>query len=97
MICECPVIHWTDVNTAAPSAVHQCECAVEFRVEGLRRSVECFFLFCGFEIKNQNVMIRFLCTPVLSVVQRMDSVTEGIQRYGGKINAVETDLKKLGI
>lgn len=31
-----------------------------------------------------------------SVVQRMDSVTEGMQRYGGKINAVETDLKKLG-
>lgn len=42
-------------------------------------------------------MIRFLCTSVLSVVQRMDSVTEGIQHYGGKINAVETDLKKLGI
>lgn len=31
-----------------------------------------------------------------SVVQRMDSVTEGMQSYGGKINAVETDLKKLG-
>lgn len=30
------------------------------------------------------------------VVQRMDNVTEGIQNYGGKINAVETDLKKLG-
>uniref|UniRef100_A0AAQ5XNM7 Collectin-12 n=1 Tax=Amphiprion ocellaris TaxID=80972 RepID=A0AAQ5XNM7_AMPOC len=29
------------------------------------------------------------------VVQRMDSVTEGMQNYGGKINAVETDLKKL--
>uniref|UniRef100_A0A3Q1H1P6 Collectin-12 n=1 Tax=Anabas testudineus TaxID=64144 RepID=A0A3Q1H1P6_ANATE len=29
------------------------------------------------------------------VVQRMDSVSEGIQNYGGKINAVETDLKKL--
>uniref|UniRef100_A0A3Q3K5S8 Collectin-12 n=1 Tax=Monopterus albus TaxID=43700 RepID=A0A3Q3K5S8_MONAL len=32
---------------------------------------------------------------VFSVVQRMDSVTEGIQKYGGKIDAVETDLKKL--
>lgn len=38
-----------------------------------------------------------LFLPVLSVVQRMDSVTEGIQNYGGKVNAVETDLKKLGI
>lgn len=26
----------------------------------------------------------------------MDNVTEGMQNYGGKINAVETDLKKLG-
>ncbi|XP_076004089.1 collectin-12 isoform X1 [Genypterus blacodes] len=30
------------------------------------------------------------------VVQRMDNVTEGMQSYGGKIIAVETDLKKLG-
>ncbi|KAK2822601.1 hypothetical protein Q5P01_022666 [Channa striata] len=29
------------------------------------------------------------------VVERMDSVTEGVQKYGGKISAVETDLKKL--
>uniref|UniRef100_A0A3Q4B4G6 Collectin-12 n=1 Tax=Mola mola TaxID=94237 RepID=A0A3Q4B4G6_MOLML len=29
------------------------------------------------------------------VVRRMDNVTEGMQNYGGKINAVETDLKKL--
>lgn len=29
------------------------------------------------------------------VVQRMDNVTEGMQNYGGKIMAVETDLKKL--
>uniref|UniRef100_A0A667X6Q2 Collectin-12 n=1 Tax=Myripristis murdjan TaxID=586833 RepID=A0A667X6Q2_9TELE len=29
------------------------------------------------------------------VVQRMDNVTEGMQNYGGKITAVETDLKKL--
>uniref|UniRef100_A0A671L3E7 Collectin sub-family member 12 n=1 Tax=Sinocyclocheilus anshuiensis TaxID=1608454 RepID=A0A671L3E7_9TELE len=30
------------------------------------------------------------------VVQRMDNVTEGMENYGGKIMAVETDLKKLG-
>uniref|UniRef100_A0A4W4EMN4 Collectin-12 n=1 Tax=Electrophorus electricus TaxID=8005 RepID=A0A4W4EMN4_ELEEL len=29
------------------------------------------------------------------VVQKMDSVTEGMENYGGKIIAVETDLKKL--
>lgn len=29
------------------------------------------------------------------VVQRMDNVTEGMENYGGKIMAVETDLKKL--
>ncbi|XP_061775509.1 collectin-12-like [Nerophis ophidion] len=29
------------------------------------------------------------------VVQKMDDVTEGMQNYGGKISAVETDLKKL--
>ncbi|XP_077086322.1 collectin-12 [Siphateles boraxobius] len=29
------------------------------------------------------------------VVQRMDNVTEGMEDYGGKIMAVETDLKKL--
>ncbi|KAL7879935.1 hypothetical protein SRHO_G00021890 [Serrasalmus rhombeus] len=29
------------------------------------------------------------------VVQKMDSVTEGMENYGGKIMAVETDLKKL--
>lgn len=37
-----------------------------------------------------------LFLPSFSVVQRMDNVTEGMQNYGGKINAVETDLKKLG-
>lgn len=26
----------------------------------------------------------------------MDNMTEGMQNYGGKIIAVETDLKKLG-
>lgn len=30
------------------------------------------------------------------MVQRVDTVSEGIENYGGKITAVETDLKKLG-
>lgn len=29
-------------------------------------------------------------------MQRVDNVSEGIANYGGKIIAVETDLKKLG-
>lgn len=41
-------------------------------------------------------MYLFIYIILLSVVQRMDNVTEGMQSYGGKINAVETDLKKLG-
>lgn len=32
----------------------------------------------------------------VTVVQRVDTVSEGIANYGGKINAVETNLKKLG-
>lgn len=32
----------------------------------------------------------------LTVVQRVDIVSEGIANYGGKIIAVESDLKKLG-
>lgn len=39
------------------------------------------------------IYIQYIMSPV---VQRMDSVTEGLQSYGGKINAVETDLKKMG-
>lgn len=38
----------------------------------------------------------FIYIILWSVVQKMDNVTEGMQSYGGKINAVETDLKKLG-
>lgn len=41
----------------------------------------------------QKKAARLACLPV---VQRVDSVSEGIANYGGKIVAVETDLKKLG-
>lgn len=34
-------------------------------------------------------------TNVLSVVQKVDDVTEGMERYGGKIISVEADLKNL--
>lgn len=36
------------------------------------------------------------CLIFVAVVQRVDTVSEGIANYGGKINAVEKDLKKLG-
>ena len=57
---------------------------------------------CGLLIKDitcdETVTLTFvlpiLCS--LAVVQRVDSVSEGIANYGGKIIAVETDLKKLG-
>lgn len=41
---------------------------------------------------------KLYVTPFVffAVVQRVDSVSEGIASYGGKIIAVETDLKKLG-
>lgn len=38
----------------------------------------------------------FLLCMCISVVQRMDDVTEGMENYEGKIVAVETDLKRLG-
>lgn len=43
---------------------------------------------------DSGLSIIFLVS--LSVVQRVDTVSEGIENYGGKIIAVETDLKKLG-
>lgn len=46
---------------------------------------------------HQFTFIFLFLFLLLPVVQRMDNVTEGMQNYGGKINAVETDLKKLGM
>jgi len=37
-----------------------------------------------------------ICNVCSTVVQKMDNVTEGMENYGGKIMAVEADLKKLG-
>lgn len=48
---------------------------------------------CG-ETVTPTFVLPVLC--FLLVVQRVDSVSEGIANYGGKIIAVETDLKKLG-
>uniref|UniRef100_A0A3P8UK04 Collectin-12 n=1 Tax=Cynoglossus semilaevis TaxID=244447 RepID=A0A3P8UK04_CYNSE len=54
-------------------------------------------------LKTSIALLYVLCTLLTiavavlgyKVVQRVDSVSEGIANYGGKIVAVETDLKKL--
>ncbi|XP_061121431.1 collectin-12-like [Syngnathus typhle] len=54
-------------------------------------------------LKTSIALLYVLCTLLTvavavlgyKVVQRVDSVSEGIANYGGKIIAVETDLKKL--
>ncbi|TDG97433.1 hypothetical protein EPR50_G00225580 [Perca flavescens] len=54
-------------------------------------------------LKTSIALLYVLCTLLTiavavlgyKVVQRVDSVSEGIANYGGKIKAVETDLKKL--
>lgn len=55
----------------------------------------CFYAFSMYMLYSHLFTLHLLF-PLLAVVQRMDNVTEGMQNYGGKINAVETDLKKLG-
>uniref|UniRef100_A0A8C3AU85 Collectin-12 n=1 Tax=Cyclopterus lumpus TaxID=8103 RepID=A0A8C3AU85_CYCLU len=55
-------------------------------------------------LKTSIALLYVLCTLLIiavavlgyKVVQRVDNVSEGIANYGGKIIAVETDLKKLG-
>lgn len=56
------------------------------------------YLFCL--LMKDRACEANLCLPCpvfFTVVQRVDSVSEGIANYGGKIIAVETDLKKLGM
>lgn len=45
---------------------------------------------------DQALTLSPTCVLFVAVVQRVDTVSEGIANYGGKINAVEKDLKKLG-
>lgn len=57
-----------------------------------------FGLLIKVEARDDAMTLTFVL-PVFvfaSVVQRVDSVSEGMENYGGKIIAVETDLKKLG-
>ncbi|KAK2895843.1 hypothetical protein Q8A73_015331 [Channa argus] len=70
---------------------------------GIQEGTECTKCKNDWALRAAIALLYVLCALLTiavavlgyKVVQRMDSVTEGIQKYGGKINAVETDLKKL--
>uniref|UniRef100_A0A3Q3KKI4 Collectin-12 n=1 Tax=Mastacembelus armatus TaxID=205130 RepID=A0A3Q3KKI4_9TELE len=70
---------------------------------GIQEGTECTKCKNDWALRAAIALLYVLCALLTiavavlgyKVVQRMDSVTEGIQNYGGKISAVETDLKKL--
>ncbi|XP_011614584.1 collectin-12 isoform X1 [Takifugu rubripes] len=70
---------------------------------GIQEGTECTKCKNDWALRVAIALLYVLCTLLTiavavlgyKVVQRMDNVTEGMQNYGGKINAVETDLKKL--
>ncbi|XP_057713114.1 collectin-12 [Corythoichthys intestinalis] len=70
---------------------------------GIQEGSECTKCKNDWTLRAAIVLLYVLCALLTiavavlgyKVVQRMDSVTEGMQSYGGKINAVEADLKKL--
>uniref|UniRef100_A0A8C6TFK3 Collectin-12 n=1 Tax=Neogobius melanostomus TaxID=47308 RepID=A0A8C6TFK3_9GOBI len=71
---------------------------------GIQEGTECTKCKNDWALRAAIALLYVLCTLLtiavavlgFKVVQRMDNVTEGMQNYGGKINAVETDLKKFG-
>ncbi|KAM9845335.1 collectin-12 [Aulostomus maculatus] len=70
---------------------------------GIQEGSECTKCKNDWALRAAIALLYVLCAMLTiavavlgyKVVQRMDNVTEGMQNYGGKINAVETDLKKL--
>ncbi|XP_075339476.1 collectin-12-like [Odontesthes bonariensis] len=70
---------------------------------GIQEGTECTKCKNDWALRAAIALLYVLCALLTiavavlgyKVVQRMDNVTEGIQNYGGKIIAVETDLKKL--
>ncbi|XP_035511367.1 collectin-12-like [Morone saxatilis] len=70
---------------------------------GIQEGTQCTKCKNEWALKTSIVLLYVLCTLLTiavavlgyKVVQRVDSVSEGIANYGGKIIAVETDLKKL--
>lgn len=70
---------------------------------GIQEGSECTRCKKDWALRASIVLLYALCALLtiavavlgFKVVQRMDSVTEGMQNYGGKITTVESDLKKL--
>ncbi|XP_034038503.1 collectin-12-like [Thalassophryne amazonica] len=70
---------------------------------GIQEGTECTKCKNDWVLRAAIALLYVLCALLTiavailgyKVVQRMDSVTEGMENYGGKINAVETDIKKL--
>ncbi|XP_030635019.1 collectin-12-like, partial [Chanos chanos] len=70
---------------------------------GIQEGTQCTKCKTEWALKAAIVLLYILCALLTiavavlgyKVVQRVDDVSEGIENYGGKIIAVETDLKKL--
>ncbi|XP_047444728.1 collectin-12-like [Mugil cephalus] len=70
---------------------------------GIQEGTECTKCKNDWALRAAIALLYVLCALLTiavavlgyKVVQRMDNVTEGMQNYGGKIDAVETDIKKL--
>ncbi|XP_078143817.1 collectin-12 [Centroberyx gerrardi] len=70
---------------------------------GIQEGTECTKCKNDWALRAAIALLYVLCALLTiavavlgyKVVQRMDNVTVGMQNYGGKIIAVETDLKKL--
>lgn len=70
---------------------------------GIQEGTQCTKCKNEWALKTSIALLYVLCTLLTiavavlgyKVVQRVDSVSEGIANYGGKIIAVESDLKKL--
>lgn len=70
---------------------------------GIQEGTECTKCKNDWALRAAIALLYVLCALLTiavavlgyKVVEKMDNMTEGMQNYGGKINAVETDLKKL--
>ncbi|XP_045566748.1 collectin-12 isoform X1 [Salmo salar] len=70
---------------------------------GIQEGTQCTKCKNEWALKTSIALLYVLCTLLTiavavlgyKVVQKVDNVSEGIESYGGKIIAVETDLKKL--
>ncbi|XP_068197121.1 collectin-12-like [Antennarius striatus] len=70
---------------------------------GIQEGTECTKCKNDWAVRVAIALLYVLCALITiavavlgyKVVETMDNVTEGMLNYGGKINAVETDLKKL--